>query len=87
MNIQDFAQLFTKHPHFRKFEETLGKDLTAKCLLRGLNGSEPYFFIALIFKKLNADMLLVMPDADEASDALDDLSSLLGSPTGTGESE
>lgn len=78
MNIQDFAQLFAKHPHFRKFEETLGKDLTAKCLLRGLNGSEPYFFIALIFKKLNADMLLVMPDADEASDALDDLSSLLG---------
>ena len=78
MNIQDFAQLFKTHPHFRRIEDIFGKDLESKCLLRGLNGSEPYFLIASLFRNLKSDILVVMPDADEASDALDDLTSLLG---------
>ncbi len=78
MNFQDFAQLFSKHPHFRKLQSELEHNPTFKGLLRGLNGSEPYFFIAQLFQNTKNDMLVVMPDADEASDALDDLTSLLG---------
>ncbi|MCQ2958958.1 MAG: transcription-repair coupling factor [Bacteroidales bacterium] len=78
MNFQDFALGFNKHPHFRKLLNELQNNPKFKGLLRGMNGSEPYFFIALLFNNLKNDMLVVMPDADEASDALDDLTSLLG---------
>ena len=78
MNIVDFSQLFAKHPHSRKLQKDLAETPKFKGLLRGLNGSEPYFFIARLFDVCKNDILIVMPDADEASDALDDLSSILG---------
>ena len=36
------------------------------------------FFIAHLFNHFKKDILLLLPDADEASDALDDLTSILG---------
>lgn len=78
MNFSDFSQLFLKHPHIRKLQKDLVENKTYKGLLRGINGSEPYFFLAHIFTSLKSDILVIMPTADEASDALDDLTSLLG---------
>ncbi|MCQ2606027.1 MAG: transcription-repair coupling factor [Bacteroidales bacterium] len=78
MNISDFSQLFLKHPHYRKLQGDLAANPTYKGLLRGINGSEPYFFIAQVFNALKNSMVVIMPSADEASDALDDLTSLLG---------
>lgn len=78
MNFNDFTQLFSKHPHFRTLRNELEKNVSFKAVLRGLNGSESFIFLSLLFTALKKDMLLVMSDADEASDALDDLTSILG---------
>lgn len=78
MNFQDLAHIFTSHPHYRKLSGELKQNSTGKYQLQGLNGSEPYFFITHLFNEIRSDVLLVMPDADEASDALDDITSLVG---------
>ena len=77
MNFSDFAQLFAKHPQYKDIQGALSAP-KFKGLWKGINGSEPYFFIAQLFKDLHKNIVVVMPDADEASDALDDLSSIVG---------
>lgn len=78
MNISEFSLLFTKHPVLRKLCKDLESNPEYKGLLKGCNGSEPYFFVAHIFNVLKQNLLLILPDADEASDAIDDLTSILG---------
>ncbi|MBO7055836.1 MAG: transcription-repair coupling factor [Bacteroidales bacterium] len=78
MNFQDFSQIFLTHPQLQQLRKDIVGNPTFKGLLRGLNGSEPMFFIAHLFNHFKKDILLLLPDADEASDALDDLTSILG---------
>ena len=68
MKFSDFAQLFTKHPLYFDLQGAL-LEPKSKALWKGINGSEPYFFIAQIFKDLRRNIVVVMPDADEAADA------------------
>lgn len=78
MNFSEFSNLFSRHPHSKRLSSDILSNPTFKGLLRGLNGSEVYFFIAEIFKKAERDIILILPDADFASDALDDITSILG---------
>lgn len=79
MNISEFTHIFAEHPTLKKLAQNLSVKPTHKALLKGLSGSEPWFFIAHIFKQIKSNVVIVLPDSDEASYVHSDLASIIGS--------
>lgn len=78
MNISEFSRIFGEHPTYKSLADNLLENSEHKAIIHGLCGSEPWFFANLIYKQLATNILIILPDSDEASYVHSDLASIVG---------
>ncbi len=78
MNIQDFSQIFAKHPHYLNLKNSLQNKQAIHSHLSGIVGSEISFLAGQFFSDFPHHLVYILPDADEASYIHSDLSSIVG---------
>jgi len=78
VNILEFSKLFGTHPQLLKLKDLLQKKETFKALLSGVSGSELSFISSHIYNQAKENIVIVLPDADDASYLHSDLASIIG---------
>ncbi|OFX36140.1 MAG: transcription-repair coupling factor [Bacteroidetes bacterium GWA2_32_17] len=70
--------LYSNHKNFSEICSNLNKSYSTKLFIKGLSGSSQSLFISSVFKKINKNLICVLPEKEEAAHFYSDLLSVLG---------